>query len=74
MRERLRSERLTAAAVTLLLVGAYVLQSTAVTIVAGLLLMVGLAFMRTDRIRGGSFGVIAIAIASAMVVALRLTR
>ncbi len=74
MIERLKSEWLTFAAVILLLFGSYVLDNRAVTLVAAVLLVAGLVFMRKDRLRGGAAAIIAMAVAATLVVILQMLR
>ena len=74
MKKYLETEWLTAAAVILLLFGSFILDSTALTMVAGVLLVTGVIFMRKDRVRGGLAGLVGLVVAAAMVVILRLVR
>ena len=66
--------RLLTAAVLLLLFGSYVLDNRAVTLVAAVLLVAGLVFMRKDRVRGGAAAVIAMGVAAMLIVILQMLR
>ena len=74
MIERLKTAWLTPAAVALLLLGAYVLDSRAMAIVAVALLVAGLIIVPNERLRGGMAATIAIIVAAGVVVLLRLFR
>lgn len=71
---RLKSGWFTAAAVVLLLFGGLVLDSLAMAVVAGVLVVAGLVFMPRERVRGGAAAVIAFVVAASLVVILRLMR
>ncbi len=72
--ERLKTAWLTPAAVALLLLGAFVLDSRAMAIVAAVLLVAGLIIVPRERMRGGMAATIAFVVAAGTVVILRLFR
>ena len=74
MIERLKTAWLTPAAVALLLLGAYVLDSRGMAIVAVALLVAGLIIVPRERMRGGMAAVIAIVVAAGVIILLRLFR
>jgi hypothetical protein len=71
--DRLKDGWFTPAVVALLLVGASALDSRAMAVVAGLLLVAGLVFTpRQERLRGGATAALGAVVALGIAVAIRL--